>query len=292
LLGLLSIILLLGILLAGVLTGLVGVGLLVMPLILLIFVLLLRRRGSCIVVFVVSAVILLTTVRLVLPLILRRMILPVLIALALAGLTLTRVLLLMITVSLVTASHIPLLVMRGMTLPISMRVLLGLGSPLAQCYYLFHIGILIVFLNHSGKSILIELDFQRSAGVQIIIHVELLVGLFCRFLVCVGHLSLRQLAGRSIKVCRAFDEGFDHFAVFTADLLQFVLGHMVREFFEKEDVLTCHGTCSLAHRDLRLGSIRRHVNLLFVGVSFEPLDSQSVHVEHFTVKTGNCVGCV
>lgn len=111
-LGLLSIILLCGVLLAGVLTLLVGVGWLVLPGVLLILLLLLSRGGPWVVALSVFTLLLMTTSRLELPLILRRMILPVLTALALTRLILTRVrLLLLVTGTLRTTPRISLSVM-------------------------------------------------------------------------------------------------------------------------------------------------------------------------------------
>jgi len=141
LLGLLSVILLSGVLLAGVLTLLVGIGLLVLPGVLLILLLLLRSGGPLVVVLVVFTIILLTTSRLELPLILRRMILPVLTTSALTRRIWTSVhLLLLITVTLRTAPRVvSSVIVRWGSLPVRMRVRTGLGSPLAQGRYnLFH----------------------------------------------------------------------------------------------------------------------------------------------------------
>lgn len=115
------------------------------------------------------------------------------------------------------------------------------------------------------------MDLQSCTRIQLIIHVELLVGLFSRLLVSIGDLCLGQLAGRSIHIGRAFDETLHNFAILAANLSQLVLGHMVGEFFEEKYVLASYCSCSGTHGDLRL--VCGHVHLLFDGISFEPLDS-------------------
>lgn len=45
----------------------------------------------------------------------------------------------------------------------------------------------------------------------------------------------------TIRVSGVFDETFNHFAVFAADLLQLILGHVVREFLYEKGILACDG---------------------------------------------------
>lgn len=134
------------------------------------------------------------------------------------------------------------------------------------------------------------MDLQGSTGIQFIVHVEFLIGLFSRLLVCKGDLSLGQLASGAIHIGRAFDETLHNLAVLAADFCQFVLSHMVGEFFEEKYVLACDCSCSGANRHLRL--VCWHVNFLFVRVGLKPLDSQCVHVEPFAVQTSHSPRCV
>jgi hypothetical protein len=100
---------------------------------------------------------------------------------------------------------------------------------------------------------------------------------------------LAEFSCGTIRVSGIFDKTFDHFAVFAANLFQLILGHVVREFLYEKGILASDGDWGLTESTKGLGSVRRDVHLLFVGVGFKPLNSQSVHIEHLAIKA--CDSC-